>query len=257
MQKYNLDKNILVTFVTMLKNIFVTLWRNIITMDNPDVLFFCTMCRDKSPKEIEKINCTIPHTVKQYKKGDYVAYQGDKVEHLYMLTKGWVKTEIVSDPGLTLHIEEIKAPYPLAAAFLFAERNHFPVDVIAQEDSEIILIRKESIEKQMAKCPHFLRGFMAFTADRMQFLSERLKIFSLKGIKAKFAFYVLQRTKNDKFELGRSIASLSEYFGIERPSLSRAIAEMVHDGLIEFKAGRGRILNPKAIKELLLHYDLN
>ena len=220
-------------------------------MNNPNILFFCSMCRDKSPEEIEKIKCTIPHTVKQYKKGEYVAYQGNKVEHLYILTKGRVKTEIVSDPGLTLHIEEIKAPFPLAAAFLFAEQNRFPVDVIALEDSEIILIRKDSIEKQIAKCPHFLRGFMAFTANRMQFLSERLKIFSLKGIKAKFAFYIIQRTKDSKFELGGSISSLSEYFGIERPSLSRAISEMVHDGLIEFEAGRGRILNQRAIKELL------
>jgi CRP-like cAMP-binding protein len=220
-------------------------------MDNPDLLFFCTMCRDKSPEEIEKIRCTIPHAVKSYKKGEYVAYQGDEVAHLYMLTKGRVKTEIVSDPGQTLYVEEINAPYPLAAAFLFAEKNRFPVDVIALEDSEVILIRKEAVEKQMAKCPHFLRGFMAFSADRIQFLSERLKIFSLKGIKTKFAFYIIQRTKDGKFELGRSIASLSEYFGVERPSLSRAISEMVQEGLIEFEGGRGRIINQKAIKELL------
>ena len=220
-------------------------------MENPNLRFFCTACKDKSPEEIEEMKCSIPHIVKHYKKGEYVVYQGDEVAYLYMLTKGKVKTEIVSDPGLTLHIEVLKAPYPLAAAFLFAENNRFPVDVIALEDSEVILIGKDSIEKQMAKCPHFLRGFMAFTAGRMQFLSQRLKIFSLKGIKARFAFYIIQRTKNGEFELGRSIASLSEYFGVERPSLSRAISEMVQDGLIEFESGKGRILDQKSIKELL------
>jgi len=220
-------------------------------MENLDLLFFCTMCRDKSPEEISKISCTIPHVIKNYKKGEHIVYQGDEVAHLYMLTKGFVKTEIVSDPGLTLFIEEIKAPYPLAAAFLFAENNRFPVDVIALEDSEVILIRKDSIEKQMAKCPHFLRGFMAFTANRTQFLSERLKIFSLKGIKTKIAFYILQRTKGNEFELGRSIASLAEYFGIERPSLSRAISEMVRDGIIEYEAGRGKILDRNAMRNIL------
>ncbi len=220
-------------------------------MENLDLLFFCATCRDKSPEEVVKIKCTIPHSIKNYKKGEYIVYQGDKVEYLYMLVKGKVKTEIVSDPGLTLHIEEIQAPYPLAAAFLFADNNRFPVDVIALEDSEIILVRKDSIEKQMAECPHFLRGFMAFTANRMQFLSERLKIFSLKGIKAKIAFYLLQRAKNNEFELGRSIASLAEYFGVERPSLSRAISEMVRDGIIEFKAGKGKIINRNAMKEML------
>ncbi len=220
-------------------------------MENLDLLFFCTMCKDKSPEEIAQIKCTIPHSIKSYKKGEYVAYQGDEVTCLHMLSKGKVKTEIVSDPGLTLHVEEIKAPYPLAATFLFAENNCFPVDVIALEESEIILIKKDSIEKQMAKCPHFLRGFMAFTADRMQFLSERLKIFSLKGIKTKVAFYLLQRTHGNEFELGQSIASLAEYFGVERPSLSRAISEMVRDGIIEFEAGKGQIINRNALKEML------
>lgn len=220
-------------------------------MDNLDLLFFCTMCREKPPEEIAKIKCTIPHSIKKYKKKEYLVYQGDEVGYLYMLTKGRVKTEIVSNPGLILHIEEIKAPYPLTAAFLFADNNRFPVDIIALEDSEIILIRKNSVEKQMAKCPHFLRGFMAFTANRTQFLLERLKILSLKSIKTKLAFHLLQRTRNNEFELGCSIATLAEYFGVERPSLSRVIYEMVHDGIIEFESGKGRIIDCNAIKNML------
>lgn len=218
---------------------------------NPDLLFFCTVCREKSQEEITRIKCTIEHTVKMYKKGEFIARQGDRVMCLYMLTKGRVKTEIVSDSGLALSVEEISAPYPLAAAFLFADDNHFPVDVMALEDCEIILISKSSIEKQMARCPEFLRGFMAFIANRVRFLSERLKIFSQKGIKAKVAYYILQQDKNGTFELGRSIASLAEYFGVERPSLSRAISEMVRDEIIEFDAGKGIILNYNGIKELL------
>lgn len=220
-------------------------------MDDRIMRFFCRKCGNSPSETGPQPQCTIPHTVRAYSKGEYVAYQGDEVTSLYMLTKGRVKTEIVSDPGLTLQIDDIKAPYPLAPAFLFADNNRFPVDVIAQEDSEVILVRKECVEMQMARCPDFLRGFMAFTANRMQFLSERLKIFSLKGIKTKVAFYILQRTRNGEFEMGRSISSLAEYFGVERPSLSRAVSEMVRDGIIEYEAGRGRILDVKAIKEML------
>ncbi len=216
-----------------------------------DLLFFCTMCREKSPKEIENISCEIDHKIKHYKRGDLIASQGDRISHLYMLTKGKVKTEIIPKSGLTVSVEEITAPYPLAAAFIFADNNRFPVEVTAMEDCEVILISKSSIEKQMAKCPGFLRGFMAFTANRVQFLSERLKIFSQKGIKAKIAYYILQQDKNGTFELGRSIASLAEYFGVERPSLSRAISEMVRDGIIEYENGKGKILNYNDLKELL------
>jgi CRP-like cAMP-binding protein len=218
---------------------------------NADVLFFCKICRGKSPEQIDEVKCTIEHTVKRFKKGEYIASQGDKVKFLYMLTEGKVRTEIIADSGLTLSVEEISAPYPLAAAFLFADDNRFPVDVIALEECELVLISKESIEKQLAKCPEFLCGFMAFIANRVQFLSERLKIFSQRGIKAKMSYYILQREKNGVFELGRSIASLAEYFGTDRPSLSRAISEMARDGIIEFESGKGKILNHNEIKELL------
>jgi len=213
--------------------------------------FLCTICREEYLEGIYEIKCTIEHTVKKYEKGECIAYQGDKVSHLYILSKGKVKTEIVSDSGLTVSVEEILAPYPLAAAFLFADNNHFPVDVIALEDCEVILVSKDSVEKQMSLIPDFLRGFIAFIANRVQFLSERLKIFSQKNIKAKIAYYILQREKNGEFNLGRSIASLAEYFGVERPSLSRALSEMKVDGVIKYETGKGKILKYNEIKELL------
>ena len=62
-------------------------------MEKCDLLFFCSMCRDKSPEDIENIKCTIPHTVKEFKRGAHIAYQGDRVQNLIMLIKGRVKTE--------------------------------------------------------------------------------------------------------------------------------------------------------------------
>lgn len=218
---------------------------------NADLLFFCTTCRGKSTKEIEELKCTIDHNIETYNKGELIASQGDKISSLYMLTKGKVKTEIISNSGLSISVEEITAPYPLAGAFIFADNNRFPVEVTALEDCKVAFISKSSIEKQMAKCPGFLRGFMAFNANRVQFLSERLKVFSHKGIKPKVAYYILEHDQNGTFELGRSIASLAEYFGVERPSLSRAISEMKRDGIIEFESGKGRIIRYDDLRELL------
>lgn len=221
-------------------------------MEKRDLLFFCTMCRDKSAEEIEKIKCNIPHTVKYFKRGEHIAYQGDTVQHLAMLLKGKVKTEIVSNSGFSLPVEEIEAPYPLAAAFLFADDNRFPVDVVAVQKCEVLYISKQSVEQQIAKCPGFMRGFMAFNANRMLYISERLKIFAQKGIKAKIAYFILSKEQNGEFDLGRSIASLAEYFSVERPSLSRAISEMVNEEIITYNSGKGKILNINSLSKLLL-----
>ena len=112
---------------------------------------------------------------------------------------------------MTLPVDEIGAPYPLAAAFLFAENNRFPVDVIALQECDVMFIPKETIEAKMRECPQYMRGFMAFNANRMQYISERLKIFAQKGIKGKIVYYILSRERDGEFKLGRSIASLAEY----------------------------------------------
>lgn len=218
---------------------------------NKDLLFFCANCCNLTDDDLQSVKCTIEHSQKVYRRGEYIAYQGDIVSHLFMLTKGRVKTEMVSDSGIAIPIEELSAPYPLAVAFLFADNNRFPVDVIALEDCEIIRISKDSVEKQMTKCSGFLHGFLAFNANRIQFLSERLKIFAQKGIKAKVAYYILQRAKQGRFDFGRSIASLAGYFGVERPSLSRAISEMSRDGIIDIKGGIGYIRDVNKLKALL------
>lgn len=218
---------------------------------NADLLFFCATCRDKPTEQVAQSKCTINHRVKRFERGERIASQGDKISHLYMLSKGKVKAEMISQSGLMLSIEEISAPYPLAVAFLFADNNRFPVDVTALEECEVILISKDEIARKMAECSGFLQGFMTFTANKTHFLSERLKIFSQKGIKAKIAYYILLRDKNGTFDLGQSIASLAEYFAVERPSLSRAISEMARDGIIEFESGKGKILDYNKIKELL------
>lgn len=220
-------------------------------MINRELLFFCTMCRNKSDEDLARIQCTIQHSVKRFGRGEYIAYQNDTVRYLYMLTRGSVRTEMVSSSGLTLSVEEIKAPYPLAVAFLFADNNKFPVDVIAIDECEVLLITKSSVEEQMAKCPGFLRGFLAFSANRMEFLSTRLRVFAHKGIKAKVAYHILSVEHNGDFTLGRSVAALADYFGVERPSLSRALSELVRDGIITYKQGAGRVLNQNALHDLL------
>ena len=56
-------------------------------------------------------------------KGETVARQGDEIKHLYLLVKGTVRTEMITQEGNLLEIEFIDAVRPLAPAFMFAQNN--------------------------------------------------------------------------------------------------------------------------------------
>ena len=190
--------------------------------------------------------------IKTYEKGGRIAGQGDIADALYVLMSGSVKTEMISEAGGILSIETIRAPRPLAPAFLFAENNRFPVDVTALEDCETILITKAMIMRLLVSNESFLRGYMAFNSDRTQFLSERLKLFSIKTIKGKLAQYILERTQDGKFIMEKNRTELAEYFGVARPSLSRSLSEMVHDNIIKLEKRSGEISDLNGLKELLI-----
>ena len=159
---------------------------------------------------------------------------------------------MISEGGSVLSVETIRAPRPLAPAFLFAESNRFPVDVIATEECEIVMIPKKTVMRLLASNESFLNEHMSFNSNRTQFLSERLKLFSIKTIKGKLAQYILERTKNGKFVIERTQTELAEYFGVARPSLSRSLSEMVHDNVIKLERRSGEILDINGLKELLI-----
>lgn len=221
-------------------------------MKNEDLLFFCTICRNKSKDEIAKIKCSIPHVTKSFKKGELITSHDEAITHLMMLIKGCVKIEIISNSGLTLPLDEIDAPYPLLSSFLFADNNLLPVDITAITECEVIFIRKEAIEKQLMACPGFLQGFLSFNANHTQQMSERLKIFAQRGIKSKVGYFILSKAVNGEFEFDHSISSLAEYFGVDRSSLSRVISELVRENIISIAGGKGYIINQKA----LIRYSL-
>lgn len=212
-------------------------------------LTLCPVCGNIPENEREQFYLSLHATTKSYVKGDFIARQGDKVDSLYMLSKGCVKTEMITESGSALSVETIVAPRPLAPAFLFAQNNRFPVDVVALEPCEVLIIPKTSVMQQLATNENFLKSYMAFNANRTQFLSERLQLLSIKTIKGKLAYYIQQRTVNKTFKMDRNQTELAEYFGVARPSLARSFSEMIDDGAI---TRDGRIANANKLKEYTL-----
>ena len=242
--------NEIIKLIFHIKDLFLQ-YKNTLNM-NIDDLFLCPICMNIPVNEREKFLNETDYKIKFFGKEEWIAQQGDVVDALYILLKGSVKTEMISDSGTVLNIETIDAPNLLAPAFLFAANNRFPFDVVVREDCEIILISKESIIKQLSCNEAFLQGFMTFNSNRVHLLSERSKLLSTRTIKGKIAQYILARTDNMHFALDRKQTELAEYFGVTRPSLSRSLSEMIEEGIISIKRKTGTILNPTKLKELIV-----
>ena len=170
-----------------------------------------------------------------YRKGEILARQGDVCNRLVILTKGSVRGEMIDYSGRLIKIEDIAAPRALAPLFLFGEENRFPVEVTANEPTEVIEIPKASVLELFRRNEQFLENYMNLSANYARTLSDKLFFMSFKTIRQKLASYLLRLYKQQQqthITLDRSQQELSDYFGVSRPSLARELAHMQEDGLL-------------------------
>ncbi len=219
------------------------------TNNNPEWTGFENLNEDN-----ELFPSDLKYSIKNYPKNELIFRQGDSCDALYILIQGSVKTEMITENGNLLGIEIIKAPRPLAPAFLFSDNNSFPVDVTTLEEAEILRIPKDEVIRLMTSQPDFMKQFITHNSNRIQFLTNRLQLLSIKTIKGKIAYFLLEQSKEHglTFTLNRNQTELADFFGIARPSLARSLSEMVQDGIISIDKKKYTILNPKGLRELLV-----
>lgn len=193
-------------------------------------------------------------TIKTYRKKDIIFQQGDTCDALYVVMSGSVKTEMISESGNLMPIETIHAPRPLAPAFIFSDKNQFPVEVTALTSVELLRIPKNEVVRLMTLRPDFMQQFMTHNANRTQFLTQRMQLLSIKTIKGKIAHLLLDTYQNNgkAFKITKNQTQLAEYFGVARPSLARSLSEMIDSEIISCNKNEYEILDLNALKELLV-----
>lgn len=186
-------------------------------------------------------------------KGQTVVRQGDEIKYLYLLVRGVVRTEMITQEGNLLEIEFIDAVRPLAPAFLFAQNNKFPVDVITIEECHFLLIPPKIWLSEMMQSEVLLTNFLKLNSNMIVFMSQKVQMVSIKSLKGKLSLFILEHTteENNHFTLKRNRTQLAEYFGVQRPSLSRTISDLIDKKIIAIDKREVTVLDRDELKSVL------
>ncbi|WP_433913516.1 Crp/Fnr family transcriptional regulator, partial [Bacteroides fragilis] len=82
-----------------------------------------------------------------------------------------------------------------APLFLFGADNRYPVEVTANEATEVFEIPKESVLKLFRRNEKFLENYMNLSANYARTLADKLFFMSFKTIRQKLASYLLRMLK--------------------------------------------------------------
>lgn len=202
--------------------------------DDARMIFQCPLCSSIPAEQRDRFLQDVRFAVRSYEKGDTIVTQGARYDVLYILIRGEIVTEMADEKGDFMKVEQIRAPNPMATGFLFSADNRSPVSAVCKVDCSVIVIPKENVYFLMREYESFMLAFLSYISNKVSFLSEKLRLVSLRTIRAKIAYYLLKESGGEKsFRLKTSKESMARLFGVSRPALVKVMMEMAEEGLID------------------------
>ena len=175
-----------------------------------------------------------------YKKGDTVLAEGDKAKYLGIVLKGSVQLVRVDYYGNRSILTSIEPPQLFGEAFAFAGLDSVPVDVVAAEDTDILLTDAMHIARPCENACAFHRqmtlNLLQIVARKNLVLHRKIEITSKRSTREKLMTYLLLQAKKagcSTFTIPYDRQELADYLGVERSGLSTEIGKLRNEKVLE------------------------
>ncbi len=200
-------------------------------MDNIVALKKTEMFGSLKPKELQAVSKVC--TERRLGKGEILFTAGDAAKGLYVVVKGSLRAYRSNDEGReqTIHVE--KAGSTIAEVPVFDGRP-YPSTVCAEEESEVLFISKEAVNRVFLSHPAIALGAVRLLAARLRKTSALVESLSLREVDQRLAAYLLQEfeeKKTKKLPLPANPA-IAARLGTVREVVSRALAKLEKEKLV-------------------------
>lgn len=172
-----------------------------------------------------------------FEKGAPIHLQQEPCTSLDVILEGQVSIQNIGQEGDVLTINLFATRDLLGVNLLFASRNRYPMTAIADRKSLVAQVPGDWIHAFCQENPDFMSGIMRAISDRSLVLTGRIQAMAHRSIRKALLDYleyerILQDSRTVRLPVSKKI--LAEQLGIERTSLSRELAKMRDDGLVQF-----------------------
>lgn len=187
-------------------------------------------------EELKAIFKQIHYQIKKFEKDEIIIHTGQKCENLKIILNGSVHTEMNNYGEKIIKIADLVKGQSIAISFVFGTNNTMPVNVIADETTEILTLSKDTIRKIFLLNNKIFDSYIEIVSNQTQYLAKKIKFLNFNTIKEKLLFFLneqqhQQKTNIIKLKITQQI--LADLFGVTRPSLARAIKNLEKDNIIQ------------------------
>lgn len=214
-----------------------------------------TLFKGFGNEDLSRLLAGIGYRVSAYSRDQVIALEGDDASSVGIVLEGIIEVQKIYPSGRAIVISRLLRGDIFGEAIIFSRKKIYPATIVSSGSSRVLYLSEADILRLCASNSKFLYNFMGILSNKILMLNEKLKSLSYQTIRQKIANYLAEeykKQKNPKLKMPVSRREMAEQFGIPRPSLSRELISMKHDGLIDFDRKTITIQDMEALEDLLL-----
>jgi len=177
---------------------------------------------------------------RQLAEGEVLFLAGEKAAGLFVIASGRIRAFRVNAQGReqTLHIESAGATLAEVPVF---DDGTYPATAIAEEPAAVLFLAKDEVRAFMLRHPEVSLTALKLMAQRLRGHAELVDALSLQQVGQRIARFLLDRAQGTRVDLAITNEELARQVGSVREVVSRTLARLERDGLIEqLSAGKHR-----------------
>ena len=200
-------------------------------------IFTATLLQELDPEDIQKYLKDNRFMIRTYAKDAVIHFEDEPCLQLEVIVSGEIAVERIDESGKLLTVAEFLANDILGGNIIFSHTLRYPMTITAKQTSVILGNDKELLFELFCANPAFLRRYLEYISDHSTVLSFKIRNDVNRTIKESVLRFLERERKKqntNRIMLGMTKKALADRMGVQRTSLSRELAKMKKDGIIDF-----------------------
>ena len=201
------------------------------------------------PDELNAMLSCIGYHIGTFKKGDIVAFEGDNLKHIGIILSGavdMVKEDLWGNKTMLVRMRKDEL---FGETFACGSDSLSVVTFMVSEAAKILFMPFDRVMHSCTMACQFhhrlIENMVKIIADKNRDLMRKVDVVSKRTIREKLLAYLsiqaqVQNSRYFEIPLGR--VELAENLCVDRSALTRELAKMKADGLIDYDKNCFRIL---------------
>lgn len=207
-----------------------------------NIIRMCELFSGLSETELIRfLNCSKSRVVK-FEKGETVFMAGGEANNAGVVLSGRVYLENNDFLGNKSIVTEFTQGRCFGESYAFAPITELPFNIVAKENSEILIFDIKRLTNPCEKrcvCHEYLTNNLLRTmAKKHCELNDKISHLTKRSTREKLISYLSEQSKKQKslsVNVPFNRQELADYLAVERSAMSKELARMQKEGIIEYK----------------------